>query len=1043
MLDRAAFGWVSGTVNVLLLAENSIKQVDYVLKDMLDHGSLESLTMEGNPSQCSIAAATYKTGNQTVVCTCTPGFSYVRYSGNAKDAATDEEAQGYLCQEPTAAVVILPTFATLRSGLFILRGPASQLARPAYNQTISTATFIWNGYDTSPGGVTISLQWDEAASVSTATIDWQCNVALCKSGGLADIANQTAGKSLAGKDIPSIVSVNFAVAKTAPIPLAPGEPGPPPPPPPAPRVADVRLAYSAYHLPFRFNDAAVTVINAVAGSMLSSARLLRIKEASTASAANAIAALPGCSKSAVSNTTAPPGCEQVVKGSSVDWLKTNCTVETNSFIPTSIKFTLVSNTCNNNIAKAGVLAVRPVYSECAANRNVVVGWDVVVGDPVEMRKLEVLTNKSTSPPCTAVLQATDLTTGEIMDIAMINASVQNCFDNTTIAPNSQALSCSGHGTCNEDPDPYDGIFKGCTCNSSYTGIRCSIKKKACPTDEAFNPNERVCKRFVPKLNDGALKGAIKESGVVYTPADEVNSTTTFREGDTVHIAGVSLNKTTSIYSAGVPNNVQFSLLKAPASFFVSSDTGEISAYLTLPETNATTNGPGRGELHTFEFQLQARDELGAIATVSWMKLSVRPKRVVPYPTIIGCIAFSVVLGIVIQQLRQHLLARKDAAAALARAWKAYGLVNLDANGGVSINSGDLVINNAAFGVEFEDGVPLLNLPAAGYDNNVLTYEDDVNDDVNGEHGDGCGGGGAIGSASSISSGISITMTPALNAQQPQDQPQSKFVAPTMSLGKSTLAAKGLDVLLGVDPKTYMHVKRKVKVMLKEFAKNGTDEDNNNLKTLIEGTYKHPPNSDGSPLTADDIRGQSMTMEELMKCSDVRDAGLETHHVLALRLYTTSTFRSINNPMRQSPPVLPHPFAATMYYISDALSKLREVQGKDETVRNETLVFWRGMKDLQITEEFIRTGGSEMACMSTTSDQKVAEEFALSKSPLLFKFVSKSFMSHGASISFLSVYPGEKEVLYPPLTYLRPIKMSEETIGTTVYKVVEVEPVFPK
>ena len=85
----------------------------------------------------------------------------------------------------------------------------------------------------------------------------------------------------------------------------------------------------------------------------------------------------------------------------------------------------------------------------------------------------------------------------------------------------------------------------------------------------------------------------------------------------------------------------------------------------------------------------------------------------------------------------------------------------------------------------------------------------------------------------------------------------------------------------------------------------------------------------------------------------------------------------------------------------------------------------------------------MACMSTTSDQKVAEEFALSKSPLLFKFVSRSFMSHGACISFLSVYPGEKEVLYPPLTYLRPIGMSEVTIGTTVYKVVEVEPVFPK
>lgn len=85
----------------------------------------------------------------------------------------------------------------------------------------------------------------------------------------------------------------------------------------------------------------------------------------------------------------------------------------------------------------------------------------------------------------------------------------------------------------------------------------------------------------------------------------------------------------------------------------------------------------------------------------------------------------------------------------------------------------------------------------------------------------------------------------------------------------------------------------------------------------------------------------------------------------------------------------------------------------------------------------------MACMSTTSSRKVAEDFAWSKCPLLFKFVSKSFMSHGADIGFLSVYPNEKEVLFPPLTYLRPVRITQETIGTTVYTVVEVEPVFPK
>lgn len=396
------------------------------------------------------------------------------------------------------------------------------------------------------------------------------------------------------------------------------------------------------------------------------------------------------------------------------------------------------------------------------------------------------------------------------------------------------------------------------------------------------------------------------------------------------------------------------------------------------------------------------------------------------------VASVLLLASIVYMYRARHLRLEAQVAALARARKAYGLVSGKPNGrGVSVNSGDLVgvtTNPSFVGLDAarELDVVLLLDHEVGYSNDLLTYEDDEDD--NGENS----------ARANTDKHASLSQSPTTLRNQ-----LSKFVAPTISLGKSTLAAKGLDVLLGVDPKTYMHVKNKVKVMLKEFAANGTDEDNKNLKALLDGTYKHPPNSDGSPLTAEDIRGQSITMDELMASSNVQDAGLERHHVLALRLYTTSTFRSINNPMRQTPPVLPHPFAATMFYISDALSKLRELQGKDLAMRNETLVFWRGMKDLQITDEFILTGGSEMACMSTTSEQKVAVEFALSKSPLLFKFVSKSFMSHGADISFLSVYPGEAEVLFPPLTYLRPIKLSQEIINGKTYQVVEVEPVFPK
>jgi hypothetical protein len=102
-------------------------------------------------------------------------------------------------------------------------------------------------------------------------------------------------------------------------------------------------------------------------------------------------------------------------------------------------------------------------------------------------------------------------------------------------------------------------------------------------------------------------------------------------------------------------------------------------------------------------------------------------------------------------------------------------------------------------------------------------------------------------------------------------------------------------------------------------------------------------------------------------------------------------------------------------------------------------------DLQVTEEFLEVGGTEMSCMSTTSSKKVAADFAKKSktSPLLFKLLSNDFMSHGADISFLSVYPEEKEILYPPLTYLGPIsrEIKTEIIDGREYQVVEVKPSF--
>jgi hypothetical protein len=83
---------------------------------------------------------------------------------------------------------------------------------------------------------------------------------------------------------------------------------------------------------------------------------------------------------------------------------------------------------------------------------------------------------------------------------------------------------------------------------------------------------------------------------------------------------------------------------------------------------------------------------------------------------------------------------------------------------------------------------------------------------------------------------------------------------------------------------------------------------------------------------------------------------------------------------------------------------------------------------------------------------VAVQYAMSTHSLLFKVVANSFMERGADIAFLSAFPGEKEYVYPPLTYLEPtggtatIEVEEGAAGAgsppVKITVVEVQPKIP-
>ena len=78
-------------------------------------------------------------------------------------------------------------------------------------------------------------------------------------------------------------------------------------------------------------------------------------------------------------------------------------------------------------------------------------------------------------------------------------------------------------------------------------------------------------------------------------------------------------------------------------------------------------------------------------------------------------------------------------------------------------------------------------------------------------------------------------------------------------------------------------------------------------------------------------------------------------------------------------------------------------------------------------------------MSTTTSLKTAVEYSASESSVLLRLATSSFMARGADISFLSAFEAEREVLFPPLTYLRvgeqhEIQIKESGVSFTVIDV---------
>ena len=167
----------------------------------------------------------------------------------------------------------------------------------------------------------------------------------------------------------------------------------------------------------------------------------------------------------------------------------------------------------------------------------------------------------------------------------------------------------------------------------------------------------------------------------------------------------------------------------------------------------------------------------------------------------------------------------------------------------------------------------------------------------------------------------------------------------------------------------------------------------------------------------DLGHGGKTLADFVNHEYSRLAQLLRPHVLALRMYTSSSYPCFNRPLRERKK--PHPFAMAVYYLADALKKLRAVAAQiDPEGFTKEVVLWRGMQDLTLDkDEFTKKGGTELAPMSTSHSKSVAFKYAASQAPLVFKYKTLNGMQRGASIEFLSLCAPSSPPSPPTITII--------------------------
>mmetsp|Transcript_28961 Transcript_28961/g.69542 ORF Transcript_28961/g.69542 Transcript_28961/m.69542 type:complete len:1427 (-) Transcript_28961:999-5279(-) len=172
----------------------------------------------------------------------------------------------------------------------------------------------------------------------------------------------------------------------------------------------------------------------------------------------------------------------------------------------------------------------------------------------------------------------------------------------------------------------------------------------------------------------------------------------------------------------------------------------------------------------------------------------------------------------------------------------------------------------------------------------------------------------------------------------------------------------------------------------------------------------------------------VSKDELTTMVDIRikhlqQANLCREEIVALRLYTGPMYMKYNTVLRGFPKqairaLKGNRYTTTIHAVVSGLLKLQAV-----TVVPSGHKVYRGMSGMRLPDQFWNKdefgcrGGVEFGLLSTTTKREVAMQYAGDGAqPMIFE-ISVGQVDRGASLSWISQYADEEEILFPPLSNL--------------------------